>query len=191
MSELGLIHLISAFVALGAGAWVFLIPKGTRWHRTLGHLYVGAMIVLNATALGIYRLMGRFGPFHVFALIALGTLGLAMWTVLWRRPRGRWIEAHAGWMAGSYMGLMAAFVAETSTRVLMPYLTERLEPAAAWTSFWAVVTIASVATIGGGVWMIRTRMDAAIASTPEALRRERAALRAEPTADAGPRSAPQ
>lgn len=184
MNGLGRIHLISAFVALAAGGWVFLISKGTRWHRTLGHLYAAAMIVLNATALGIYQLTGRFGPFHVFAIIALVTLGIGMSTVLFRRPRGGWMEAHAGWMAGSYMGLMAAFVAETSTRVLMPILVERLEPAAAWTAFWAVVAVASTATIGGGIWLIRTRIDAAIANTPEAMRRERAALRAQAPAGA-------
>lgn len=173
----GHMHLIAAFVALGAGAWVFLIAKGTRWHRTLGHVYVAAMIVLNATALAIYRLTGGFGPFHVFALVALATLAMAMGTVLLRRPRGRWIEAHAGWMAGSYMGLAAAFVAETSTRLLMPIVAARAETGTAWIVFWTVVAVATALTMGVGVRLIRTRMDAAVRGTPDAMRRERALLR--------------
>lgn len=182
---LGHMHLISAFVALAAGGWVLLIPKGTRWHRTLGHLYVAAMIVLNATALGIYRLTGSFGPFHVFALIAFGTLAMAMGTVLLRRPRKAWIEAHAGWMAGSYMGLAAAFVAETSTRLLMPWAAARFEGTTVWVFFWSAVAVATAVTIGTGVWLIRTRMEAAVAATPEAMRRERARLQAEMEAAAG------
>lgn len=175
---LGAIHLISAFVTLAAGGWVLLIPKGTRWHRTLGHLYVASMIVLNATALGIYRLTGSFGPFHVFALIAFGTLIMAMATVLMRRPRKSWIEAHAGWMAGSYMGLAAAFVAETSTRLLMPWVAARYEGSTVWILFWSAVAVATAITIGAGVWLIRTRMEAAVAATPDAMRRERDHLRA-------------
>lgn len=182
--SLGDVHLIAAFVALAAGGWVFLIPKGTRWHRTLGHLYVTAMVVLNASALGIYRLTGSFGPFHVFALVALGTLAMAMGTVLLRRPRKKWIEAHAGWMAGSYMGLAAAFVAETSTRLLMPWVAGRYEGTAVWVVFWSAVAVTSLATIGAGVWLLRTRMEGAVAATPDAMRRERARLRAETEAAA-------
>ncbi len=175
---LGHMHLISAFVALAAGGWVFLIAKGTRWHRTLGHLYVAAMIVVNATALGIYRLTGAFGPFHFFALVAFATLLVAMGTVLLRRPRKTWIEAHAGWMAGSYMGLAAAFVAETSTRLLMPWVATQAQGTTLWVVFWSAVAVASTATIGTGVWLIRTRMEAAVAATPDAMRRERAQLQA-------------
>lgn len=172
----GHMHLISAFVALATGAWVFLIPKGTRWHRTLGHLYLSAMIILNVTALAIYRLTGGFGPFHIFALIALITMVLAMGTVLLRRPKGRWIEAHAGWMAGSYMGLTAAFVAETSTRLIMPMVAARYDGGSVWIAFWSVVVLATALTIAGGKWLIATRMEAAVARTPASMRRERAEL---------------
>lgn len=178
MSDVGTVHLVFAFVAMGAGAAVLFLPKGTRWHRTLGHLYVTAMLGLNVTALAIYRLTGSFGVFHVFAIVALVTLAFGITAVLIRRPRGRWIEAHAGWMAGSYLGLMAAFVAESSTRFVMPRVAEYLDGPRLWGVFWTLVAVASCATVAVGVWLIRTRMDAAIAGTPQDMRRERERLRA-------------
>ena len=177
MSPLGWIHLIFAFVAMGSGAVVLLRPKGTRWHRTWGHLFVTSMIGLNGTALAIYDLLGHFGPFHVFALISLGSVLVGMACVLFRWPKGSWIEHHAGWMAGAYMGLMAAFVAETSTRLIMPALAPYLE-GAGWAVFWSVVAVASLSTIGVGVWLIRTRMEEAVENTPAAMRREREELKA-------------
>ncbi len=78
MSTLGTVDFVFAWVAMAAGAWVLLLPEGTRWHRTLGHLYVGEMVGLDVTALFLYRMTGRFGPFHVFAVIALITLGFAL-----------------------------------------------------------------------------------------------------------------
>lgn len=33
----------------------------------IGWTYVGAMVVVNATALAIYRLTGSFGPFRILA----------------------------------------------------------------------------------------------------------------------------
>lgn len=173
----GHIHLIAAFAALLTGGWVLLIPKGTRWHRTLGHLYLTSMIVVNATALAIYRLTGSFGPFHFFALVGFVALALAMGTVLLRRPRGRWIEAHGSWMAGSYMGLAAAFIAETSTRLLLPIVAERTEGGSIWIAFWTLVAAATALSIGAGVWLMRTRMEAAVRKTPQAMRAERDRLR--------------
>jgi len=74
MPPLGLVHLACAVVALGAGAGVLLLRKGTRRHRRLGWVYVAAMLGLNLTALLIYRLFGRFGPFHLAALLSLVTV---------------------------------------------------------------------------------------------------------------------
>lgn len=177
-STLGVVHLVFAFVAIAAGAGVLFMAKGTRWHRTVGHLYVTSMVGLNVSALAIYDLTGSFGPFHVFALVALLVVGIGMWTVLARRPRRRWIDAHARWMASSYMGLMAAFVAESATRFVMPRVEPHLDGPALWGAFWTAVAVASGATIAVGLWLIRTRMDAAVASTPAAMRREREELRA-------------
>src|SRR5687768_5310983 len=90
MISLGLTHTIAAVGALVAGAAVLLIRKGTRRHRQVGWVYVASMLLLNGTAHLIYRLFGRFGPFHVgaifiFVTVVAGTVAALMA----RRARGR------------------------------------------------------------------------------------------------------
>jgi uncharacterized membrane protein len=46
MSTLGMIHMIFGIVALVAGTAVVLTRKGTRAHRSLGHVYLTSMIRL-------------------------------------------------------------------------------------------------------------------------------------------------
>lgn len=179
MSAFGTVHLITSFMAIVAGGWVVMIPKGTRWHRTIGHFYVMSMFGVIVSALAIYDLTGSFGPFHVAAIIGAVTLFGGMYTVLARRPKKEWITAHAVWMSWSYIGLMAALVAETATRFLMP----RLEPffqtnGQAWGMFWTSVGIASFGVCGIGWWLVKTRLPGAVAETPAAMRAEREALQA-------------
>jgi uncharacterized membrane protein len=74
MSALGWFHTATALVALASGAAVLLRRKGTLWHRRIGWTYVVSMILLNVTALMIYRLFGHFGPSHIAALVSLVTV---------------------------------------------------------------------------------------------------------------------
>jgi len=178
VSSFGLVHLITSFMAIGAGGWVMVIPKGTRWHRTLGHVYAMSMVGVIASAFAIYDLTGSFGPFHIAAVIGAVTLFFGLFTVLARRPKKEWITAHAIWMSWSYIGLIAALVAETATRFVMP----RLEPSfqtntQAWTAFWLSVGLASLAVFVAGWWLVKTRLPAAVRGTPEAMRQERDVLR--------------
>jgi len=117
MSELGWIHTIFGLVALISGLIVVLQRKGTRWHRTIGHIYLSAMLSLNTTALFIYNLYGHFGPFHWLAIASLLTLIAGILPVLIRRPKGRWLERHAIFNSYSYIGLVAAFSAEITSRI--------------------------------------------------------------------------
>jgi len=117
MSTLGLTHMIFGIVALLAGTAVVLLRKGTRWHRTLGHVYLTSMISLNVTALFIYRLFGHFGPFHWLALNSLLTLIAGMVPVFTRRPKGLWLEHHAIFINVSFIGLVAAISAEITSRI--------------------------------------------------------------------------
>jgi len=97
--------------------------------------------------------------------------------VLARRPKKYWIEAHATWMAWSYVGLSAALVAESLTRFVMPALAESLDHGELWRAFWTVVALASFATVAVGGWLIRMRLAGAIRATPEAMRRARESTR--------------
>jgi len=153
MSTLGWIHTIFGIVALLAGTAVIFLRKGTRWHRTLGHVYLTNMLALNVSALFIYKLYGRFGPFHWMALGSLLTLIVGMVPVFTRRPKKGWLELHAAFINGSYVGLVAAFAAEITSR--LPG-TEN--------SFGLVVGITSALIIGVGAALIHR-------SLPQSIRR--------------------
>ena len=114
--NLGLFHLISAFLALGFGSLVLLLTKGTRLHRRWGFAYVVAMLALNISALMIYRLFNGFGPFHISALVSLASVVAGLVPAISKWPRN-WPLWHFGFMYWSVIGLYAAFASEILTRV--------------------------------------------------------------------------
>jgi uncharacterized membrane protein len=173
MSPTGTFHLIFNLGAVLLGAVVMWLPKGTRWHRAWGHGYFWCMAGVVGTSFAMFSLTGRVTPFHFAAVVAGLTLLGGMWTALRRRPKKYWINAHATWMAWSYVGLLAALVAESLTRFVMPALEETLAQSELWPAFWTVVAIGSFGTMGLGAWQIRKRLPAAIRSTPQAMRRDR------------------
>jgi len=89
------------------------------------------------------------------------------------------MEAHATWMSWSYVGLLAAFAAESLTRFVMPQIAGTLEEHELWGAFWGLVGLASFAVAAVGGQVIKRRLPDALESTPEAMRRERAELRAQ------------
>jgi uncharacterized membrane protein len=142
----GQIHLFSSFAAMGAGAVIFLRPKAGAFHRRLGYAYAASMLAVNLTALLIYRVTGGFNAFHAFALISLVGVALGLRHAITRRPKGTWLISHYYWMGWSYAGLMAAFVAESGTRIVLPLLRQKgVAVSMGW--FWAVVGFFSFAVI--------------------------------------------
>ena len=140
----GLAHALMGILALVLGLAVIALPKGTRRHRKIGFAYSMAMAALNATALWIFDLTGTFGAFHVGALVSLATIAAAYLPVLYRRPRD-WMVLHGTFMGWSYVGLVAAFIAEIAVRV-------------PGVGFSAGVTMATVIAVAGGALLIHTRV---------------------------------
>jgi uncharacterized membrane protein len=150
--------------ALAAGAAVLLTRKGTRRHRQLGWTYVVSMLLLNVTALLIYRLFGRVGPFHVGAVFSLVTVVAGTVAALGARrararrnpvERARALERHYQWMTWSYVGLAAAAVSEITTR--MPALRPRPGQGMA---FAITVAVATLLVIVVGARLIRRHRSA-------------------------------
>ncbi|HEY0021778.1 MAG TPA: DUF2306 domain-containing protein [Longimicrobium sp.] len=167
MISLGWTHTIAASTALVAGAAVLLTRKGTRRHRQVGWVYVVSMLLLNGTALLIYRLFGRFGPFHVGAIFSFVTVVAGTAAALGARrararrdpvARARALERHYQWMTWSYVGLAAAAVSEIATR--MPALRPRPGQGMA---FGITVAVATLLVIGVGAQLIRRRRTALLA----------------------------
>lgn len=147
MNPLGAFHTACSVIALATGLVVVLNPKGTQRHRVIGRMYVAAMLALNISALLIYRLFGRFGPFHVFAIISLLTVVAGIVPALRKRPR--WLDRHYTMMSWSYVGLLAAAAAETLTR--LPLFDH------SWAGFGTAVALATVAVTGAGAWIIQRK----------------------------------
>ena len=137
----GLAHVLAALAALVLGAVVVALRKGNRRHRWLGRAYLLSMLALNATALSVYELFGGFGPFHGLALFSLATV-LSGYAAARRRKPG-WKIRHAYFMTGSYVGLVAAAVAETASRV------------PGWSFNAAVITASALVIFTGLGWMMR------------------------------------
>ncbi|MBA3890906.1 MAG: DUF2306 domain-containing protein [Gemmatimonadaceae bacterium] len=161
MLSIGWIHTIAAVAAMVTGAAVLVTRKGTRRHRQVGWAYVASMLLLNLTALLIYRLFGGFGPFHVAAVFSLATVLAGTIAALRARKarrsrnaaaRAKALEHHYQWMTWSYVGLMAAAVSEVATRV------PALQPAPGQgVVFGITVAVATLIVVGVGGHLIRGR----------------------------------
>jgi uncharacterized membrane protein len=162
MDTLGVVHLVFSIIAIGVGAVVVMNAKGTRWHRTFGHIYATSMVGVIVTAFSIYDLTGKFGPFHVAASLSAVTLSAGLYFVLARRPKYNWIEWHAQWMSWSYIGLMAALTAESLTRFIMPRTAPWLEERELWSVFWSTVVVVSLVTFAVGWWLVKTKLPQAL-----------------------------
>lgn len=102
MSAALIIHLATVLPALPLGAYVLLSRKGGRLHRLLGRIWAGMMIVTAISSFWL-RSNGSLSPIHIFAVITLVSIPLA---VLAAR-RGD-LERHRRAMIGTYIGLVVA-----------------------------------------------------------------------------------
>lgn len=143
VSAVGWLHLIASILALIFGTWVLITSKGTRAHRRVGYLYTVSMILLIATAFLIYRLFGRFGLFHVAAVVSAVTLAGGMIPAVLRRPKG-WLGLHFSFMYWSVFGLYAAFVAESAVRLPVRTMFTSAR------TFFTTVIVSTLVTMGVG-----------------------------------------
>jgi uncharacterized membrane protein len=109
------LHVLTAALALLVGAVQLRRPKGTRAHRRIGWAYALLLLVLNTTALSMYRETGRWNHFHWLAVASLVTLVVALGALA--ADRHRWWPMHAYAMAGSYLGVILAGVFQLATHV--------------------------------------------------------------------------
>jgi uncharacterized membrane protein len=103
-----IVHTVFGVVALLSGAWNLFRPKGTKTHRRVGWVYAISMYTLVLTSFAIFEVFGRFGAFHILALVSGGTLSVALYFPLFRRAKPDWMEHHYFWITYSYVGLVMA-----------------------------------------------------------------------------------
>lgn len=145
-STLGIVHTLLAILALVFGTVVLFNKKGTSFHKQMGYAYVVSMILVNATAFGLYNLFGGFGLFHALALISFATLVMGMIPAWFRKRIKHWYLIHLKVMGWSVVGLYAALAAEICTRLVPQGY------------FFETVVVSSLAIIGlGGYWIYKVK----------------------------------
>lgn len=85
------LHASTALLSLILGVGLFLRPKGTLVHRTLGYTWIAAMgmVVLSSLFINQIRTWGPFSPIHLLTLIT--AIGLFAG---WRAARRHDIKSH-------------------------------------------------------------------------------------------------
>lgn len=141
-SAVSVVHVVAASLALAAGTYCLLGPKGTRRHTYGGRLYVGSMVVVLWTAFRLYFLFGHWGIVHWGAVGSGLALLVGTGAAAGRRGLPRWRQWHYLGMGVSLLGVYAAFVVES---------TYRLFPAA---YFWWSTLGPGCAVLLGGAWLL-------------------------------------
>lgn len=144
---IGLIHLVTAIIALITGTMILLMKKGTLMHKRIGYVYVASMAVLLVTAFMIYRLWGEWGLFHYAAIVSSITLVGGFIPIYFKYPKNSYITFHFSFMYWSVMGLYGAFFAEIMTR-LPNLLYGETGPGPMFFNFLGI-TVGLVMTLGG------------------------------------------
>jgi FtsH-binding integral membrane protein len=106
------------------------------------------MILLNVTALLIYRLYGRFGIFHWFAVASCLTLLGGLYPVLTKKSKN-YLLTHFNFMYWSVIGLYCALMAEIFSRLPKIILTASGEP---MTIFYKLVGIGIALVMAIGIF---------------------------------------
>lgn len=107
-----ILHLIFSLSAIVLGAIQFVCKKGTTIHRTLGYIWVIAMVVICLSSFGIQSIMpngifGGFSPIHLLSLWVLFQLARGIYFA-----RKHEIVRHRKCMIYTYVGgllIAAAF----------------------------------------------------------------------------------
>ncbi len=141
-SPASVVHVVATLMALVTGTGSLLAAKGTRCHRCLGRVYVGSMLVVLASAFGIYTLFGRFGIVHWGAVGSALTLLAGTGAVARRATLRAWRQWHYLGMGASITSLYAALAAESTYRLLP----------AAW--FWWGTLGPAGAVLLAGAWLL-------------------------------------
>ncbi|WP_203291958.1 DUF2306 domain-containing protein [Maricaulis parjimensis] len=148
----GGVHALAALLALWWGWQALRQPKANRNHRRIGYAYSGAMGVLLLA--GIPMLENGFTAFHALSVVSAITLAGGIYMIRRARsaatPKERRarVFAHYKFMTWSYAGLVAAGVAQVSTRLLVATFGLQY--------FWWFVVVASVAVcIVAAIWIRR------------------------------------
>jgi uncharacterized membrane protein len=112
----GLIHLITALIAVICAIIILFSTKGTPFHKKMGYIYVVSIVLLNISSFGVMEFFkGQPGPFHFGAIVSIVFTSIGIVPAI-RKKGKNWRIWHYYGMNGSVMGLFAAFFVEAVFR---------------------------------------------------------------------------
>lgn len=97
------IHLFTVLPAVPLGAVVLWGPKGNGWHRSLGRIWGGMMMVTAVSSFWLQSLSGGLSFIHLFSVLTLVSIPLGVF----HARRGN-VRGHMNAMRGVYAGLISA-----------------------------------------------------------------------------------
>lgn len=97
------IHVVTVVAALFLGAPILLMKKGTALHKALGRIWATLMMTTAITSFWLTGLTGGIGPIHIFSVVTLVSIPLAIYHI----RKGN-IIGHQRAMTGPYIGLFVA-----------------------------------------------------------------------------------
>ena len=115
IDSVGWLHTFACVLALYLGAVLLLSVQGTPRHRRLGRYYFVSMLVVNLSALLIYRMNVFFFP-HWLAIITLLVLAVGYWVII-QKPFKRWLGIHIFCVITSYYMLIGGAINEAFLRL--------------------------------------------------------------------------
>ena len=114
------VHLLTIIVALALTPVMLLRPRGDRWHRRLGTVWVAAMIATAAVSFAVHESgPGRFSPIHLLSAWTLVQVPAIWWTARTHR-----VTLHRRLVRGMVIGalLIAGFFTFPFGRLLGHWL---------------------------------------------------------------------
>lgn len=118
-SLFGAFHVIMALVGLITGAYLLMVPKGTKTHKLIGYIFTIALIIVNVSALFIYDFnKGKVSIFHYLIIVSLFFLFYGLYPILPKNRKPGSIKKHFTGMIGAALGLWAAGATEYFVREL-------------------------------------------------------------------------
>ena len=95
---------MTALLALGLGTANLVLAKGTRRHRVVGAVWIGAMLCVTVSSFWIRELnSGALSWIHGLTVWTLFSMCVAVFAICTGRVR-----LHAGFMVGTMVGTVAA-----------------------------------------------------------------------------------
>lgn len=118
LTTLGAMHAVLASTGIIIGLPQLWRRKGGAVHRALGYIYVAVMLMSDGSALLVFQFTGRPNVLHAGAVLNLVCIVAGLWPVLRSQRSPGWMDRHRIWMAGSYIGLLAAAATEVTVRTV-------------------------------------------------------------------------